>query len=154
MTVKYFSKQPLGYPAAHLELKGQPPGEFHQSMVQKGNSRFQRHPHRCPVNLDENIIGQIRNRIKVHHAMLEIPHIGPCPGVRQHRRRLFGAGYQIGRMLPVRHQTPVDLFGRPRREYLGQLVQLQPGFAVTQPCRHKAPEPIEGGVPGGRRKRR
>src|SRR5436853_677802 len=28
MTVKYFSKQPLGYPAAHLELKGQPPSEF------------------------------------------------------------------------------------------------------------------------------
>src|SRR5437762_4109440 len=56
MTIEHLSKQPLGDPSAHLKLRRQTPSKLHKPVVQKRYSRFQRHPHRCSVHFDQNLV--------------------------------------------------------------------------------------------------
>ena len=102
---------------------GNSPGEFHHTMVKKGDAGFQSHRHAGPINFGQDIVGQIGDEIEELHPF-EQPRKFPFDPVVP--KACLVARPPKALFAPAPNGSPGAGIGRNRfrRENRSELVQL------------------------------
>ena len=72
VAVKHLTQQPFALAATHQETRRQPPGEFHDAMVEQRHPHFERDRHARAIDLGENVVGKIGGGVEILHAVERI----------------------------------------------------------------------------------
>ena len=70
------AKNPLGRPSMDLEVQRQLPCQFQKAVIQERLSGFETDGHTRAIQFGENVFGQIRHHIEIHHAFGGIQRVG------------------------------------------------------------------------------
>ncbi|MNI51716.1 hypothetical protein D3C73_1064550 [compost metagenome] len=129
MAMQHLAQQPFTGVAAHLVLMRQAPGKFIDAVVDERHARLQAHRHGGAIHLDQDVVGQIGDRVQLHHGF---------EGRALHVAREFRHGFHaaldhLRGVGPVRHEVAVEVAARIGAQQLAQLADLAaPGAASGQ----------------------
>ena len=66
VSIEDLAEDRLAAAVAMLELEGELPGKLDQPMIQQRDARFQADGHRRPIDLGQNVVGQIGHQVEIH----------------------------------------------------------------------------------------
>ena len=122
--VQHLPQQPLALAVAQLQRLRQPPGKLHHPVIQEGHAAFQRHAHRGPVHLHQDVVGHVGQRIQRHHLLHAIQPAQVGPVARHQRGRLPPVDHHRRRVGPVADKAQVQVLDGARAHDARPLVQL------------------------------
>ena len=91
MLIQEISQQQLSAAALYLHRKRQAPCEFDEAMIEQRLAGFETDRHAGAVDFDEDVVGQIRNLIEIHHPLDRIGQPGPARMGQQRQINLSSA---------------------------------------------------------------
>src|SRR4051812_46074070 len=66
--VEKLANDMLASPSLNLEAERDARSELGDAMVEERNASLERNRHRCAVDLGENVVGKVADRVAIHHA--------------------------------------------------------------------------------------
>src|SRR5437870_1103998 len=100
VAVQQLAEDPLPPSPADLERQRNPPGELEDSVIEEWSARFEARAHRGAIDLNEILVRETADQIKVHHTghRPDVPE--PAALVGEARGRLGAAAHQLTRLAP------------------------------------------------------
>ena len=69
MAVEHLAEQPFALAAPHLEARRQPPGQLDDAVIEDRHAHLERDRHAGAIDLGENVVGKISQRVEILHAL-------------------------------------------------------------------------------------
>ncbi len=113
-------------------------------MIEQGHAHLEAHRHAGAVDLGEEVVGQICQRIQQHHALDEIRKSLPQAGVAQPVAGVAGERHEPFRLRPQRNEAAIGRVGVVLAQQRRQLLRLLLRQRRPQPRRREARQAAHG----------
>jgi hypothetical protein len=109
VTVEDLSQEPLPLPVSDFHRQGQSPRQLCDPMVEEWRAGLEADAHRGAIDLVQNVIRQVGERVPEHHAMFGIQCRTSFDWHVELRRQSMRSAYNIDVSRPGCRQSPVQL---------------------------------------------